>query len=143
MNKMLYKYLPLALLVILLSACSKKLTDTGCPTGQMCTMIYATVTVPCVDAAGNPVQVKDVTVYNQRTNAPVVSQDIAGPDAVPDHVVLATDGNKKQFSTTGDDIKVTAINAVTNKIVTATFKISGGCNCHVAKVAGPENIIFN
>jgi hypothetical protein len=144
MNRLaFFKYLALLLLIITLSACSKKIRDTECPTGQMCTMIYATISVPCVDAAGNPVQVKDVTVYNQRTNAAIVSQDIVGTDAVPHHVVLATDGNKKQFSTAGDDVKVTATNMATNKTVTVTFKISGGCNCHVAKIAGPEKIIFN
>nr|WP_294945817.1 hypothetical protein [uncultured Mucilaginibacter sp.] len=123
-------------------SCSKKLKTDGCPTGQMCTMIFTTLSVNFVDKTGKPVAVKDVKVLNLRTNTAILAQGMSSMVTQTGSYVFVTDANKKQLSTGGDDLKVTATNAVTNKMVSAIIKVSGGCNCHVAKVSGADSIIF-
>jgi hypothetical protein len=124
------------------ASCSKKLKTDGCPTGQMCTMIFTTLSVNFVDKAGKPVAVKDVKVLNLRTNTAILAQGMSSMVTQTGSYVFVTDANKKQLSTGGDDLKVTATNAVTNKMVSAIIKVSGGCNCHVAKVSGADSIVF-
>jgi DNA-binding beta-propeller fold protein YncE len=124
------------------TACSKKLKTEGCPTGQMCTMEFAALTVNFVDKAGNAVTVKSVKVLNLRTNVAILAQGMGSMVSQAGRYVFVTDGNKKQLSTEGDDLKITATNAATNKMVTAIVKVSGGCNCHVSKVSGADNIVF-
>ncbi|TSD65903.1 hypothetical protein FFF34_000455 [Inquilinus sp. KBS0705] len=136
------RLLPFLLIIAALSACSKKVQTTGCPTGQMCTMIFTTIGVEFVDSAGVAVKVKDVNVVNQRTNTAIIASGINTPEDFAGQYVIVTDGNKKELSTQGDDVKITATSVATGQTISAMYKISGGCNCHVAKVAGPEKIVF-
>ena len=108
----------------------------------MCTMEFATVGVKFTDKAGNPVNIKDITVINQRTNKPIVTQAAGSPDNTAGNYAVVTDGNKKEISTNGDDLKITATSAADGKTVSAVIKVIGGCNCHVKKIAGPEAIVF-
>lgn len=132
--------LALALLALSIGSCSKKLTGDGCPTGQICTEIFAAINVEFVDAAGRPVSVKDVAVINQRTNEKIVADPMATEPAAGRYT-LVTDANKKQLSTTGDVLKLTATAVSSNKIITAAFKVSGGCNCHVQRLEGDAKIV--
>ncbi|OOQ58043.1 hypothetical protein [Mucilaginibacter pedocola] len=136
------KILAIVLIAGGFTACSKKMKTTGCPTGQICTMEFAALTVSFVDKAGAPVNVKDVKVVNLRTNTAVLANGMGSKTSQDGKYVFVTDGNKKQLSTEGDDIKITATNAATNKMVSAIIKVSGGCNCHVAKVSGEDTIVF-
>lgn len=136
------KIIAAVLIITGFTACSKKLKTDGCPTGQICTMIFTSLSVNFVDKAGNPVNVKDVKVLNLRTNAAILAQGMGSMVGQGGKYVYVTDGNKKQLSTEGDDVKITATNAATNKTVTAIIKVSGGCNCHVAKVSGEDTITF-
>lgn len=132
----------LLLAAFVFSACSPKTTG-GCPTGQMCTMIFTTITVEFADAAGKPVKVKNVEIFNRSSNKPIVAVGIKGPEFVLDKYVIVTDANKKELSSNGDDITVTATSIATGKTVTGVYKVSGGCNCHVQKISGPDKIVFN
>jgi hypothetical protein len=125
---------------IALAACSQKLKSDGCPP-QMCTMEFATVGVKFTDKAGTPVNVKEVKVENTRTNKTIVAQSTTGADNPAGNYVVVTDSNKKEISSNGDDIKITATTA-DGKTVSATMKIIGGCNCHVKRISGPETIVF-
>lgn len=134
------KVAAILLATIGLSACSHKLNNDGCPP-QMCTMEFATIGINITDKAGNPVNAKEVRVVNLRTNKVIVPQGLNGSDAAVGSYVVVTDSNKKDISTNGDDIKVTAT-AADGKTATATLKIIGSCNCHVKKISGPETIVF-
>jgi hypothetical protein len=127
-------------LAVITSSCSKKLKTDGCPTGQICTMMFASVGVEFVDKSGNNVPVKDFKVFNMRTNKFIEAKGIIEQGSASTHYTIVTDGNKKELSTEGDDIKVTATyNGKTT--IAATFKISGGCNCHVEKLSGTDKIV--
>ncbi|TSD65902.1 hypothetical protein FFF34_000450 [Inquilinus sp. KBS0705] len=140
---MMRKILPLVLLAtICLAACNKATHKPGCPTNQVCTALFATVNVAFVDKDGQIVNVKNVTITNLRTDSAIVIDNITGPSISPHIITIATDANRQQFSTEGDNVRVVATDVVTNKTATAMFKISGGCNCHVDKVAGPDKIVF-
>ncbi|MES2062866.1 MAG: hypothetical protein V4456_13150 [Bacteroidota bacterium] len=130
-------------LVVITSACSKKLKTDGCPTGQMCTMMFASIGTQFVDKAGNNVAVQDFKVFNMRTNKYIVAKGVVDPGFSPTYYTIVTDANKKELSTEGDDIKVTATYNNGNTKIAATFKISGGCNCHVTKISGVEKIVVN
>lgn len=125
-------------LAVTLSACSKKLNSEGCPTNQMCTMEFATLGVQFVDGAGNAVAVKNVTVTNKRTNKPIVANNDAPASG---NYVIVTDANKKELSTTGDDVEVTAV-STDGRTKTVVYKISGGCNCHVKIISGDTKVVF-
>jgi hypothetical protein len=47
------------------------------------------------------------------------------------------------YSTDGDIIKVSATDPATNQTKSVNMKISGGCNCHVAKISGPDTVKFD
>ncbi|MDB5129973.1 hypothetical protein [Mucilaginibacter sp.] len=130
-------------LAIVTSSCTKKLNNGGCPTNQICTDIFASVGTQFVDKDGNNVAVKDFAVINLRTNKPIVAKNMVDPGFSPMIHTIVSDANKKELSTEGDELKVAAINAATNKPISAIFKISGGCNCHVEKLAGPEKIVVD
>ena len=135
------KFATVLLATVALSACSKKLKSDGCPP-QMCTMEFATVGVKFTDKAGSPVNVKQVKVENTRTNKAIVTQGaITGADNAAGNYVVVTDSNKKEISSNGDDIKITATTA-DGKTASATIKVIGGCNCHVKRISGPETIVF-
>jgi hypothetical protein len=143
MKRTLYlKILAAIIIVAGFAACSKKLKPAGCPTDQVCTMIFTTLSVNFVDKAGNPVTVKDVKVLNLRTNVAILAQGMGSMVSQPGKYTFITDANKKQLSTEGDDLRITATNAANNKMATAVIKVSGGCNCHVSKVSGADNIVF-
>lgn len=125
-----------------LSACKSTSKNAGCAANQICTEQFVSLGVQFVDKAGNRVSIKDITVTNQRTNKTVVLKNVVDPGFSLDYRIIATDDNKSDFSTTGDDVKVTATNAADNKTVSALYKISGGCNCHVVKLSGPDKIVF-
>jgi hypothetical protein len=139
MKKLIILCLSLAIVTL---SCTKKLNNGGCPT-QMCTDIFASVGTQFVNKDGNNVAVKDFTVINLRTNKPIVAKNMVDPGFSPMHHTIVSDGNKKELSTEGDELKVSAINAATNKPISAIYKISGGCNCHVERLSGPEKIVVD
>jgi hypothetical protein len=141
----MYKYIFLFLMAAAFSGCKKHNQQTGCPS-QACTADFASLTVNFVDKDGVPVPGKNVTVINLRTHETIIAIGNGGPVVPtigPFLYTIATDNNKSEFSTEGDDIELTATDAITNITKTTTFKISGGCNCHIAKVSGPDKIVFD
>nr|WP_067060555.1 hypothetical protein [Mucilaginibacter sp. L294] len=128
-------------LVVITSACSKKLKTDGCPTGQICTMMFASVGTQFVDQNGNNIAVKDFKVFNTRTNKYISVKGIIEDGSQPTHYTIVTDGNKKEVSTEGDELRITATSVSANKAISVVYKISGGCNCHVEKLSGPEKIV--
>ncbi|MBL4676304.1 MAG: hypothetical protein JKY70_08900 [Mucilaginibacter sp.] len=107
---------------------------------QMCTQIFASIGTQFVDANGNNINVTDIKVTNLRTKKDIEPKGVIDPGFSPAYVTIVTDANKKELSTDGDDVKVTAI--YNNKKSETIFKISGGCNCHVEKLSGPEKIVI-
>jgi hypothetical protein len=138
MKKLILLCLPFA---VIISSCSKKLKTDGCPTDQICTMIFTSVGTEFVDKDGKNVTVKDFKVFNMRTNKYIVAKGVVDPGFSPMHHTIVTDANKKEVSTEGDDLKITA--TYNNTTIAATFKIAGGCNCHVTKISGVEKIVVN
>nr|WP_294945819.1 hypothetical protein [uncultured Mucilaginibacter sp.] len=124
------------------SACNKANLPVGCDANQNCTLEFRSLGVTFVDKDGNNIAVKDISVTNLRTNTAVVAKNVIDPGFSPNTYYVATDSNKDEFSTEGDDIKITATSTATNKTVSAALKISGGCNCHINKLSGPEKIVF-
>ncbi|MEB0260662.1 MULTISPECIES: hypothetical protein [unclassified Mucilaginibacter] len=140
----MYKKLFLVLmLAVSLSACKKSENKSACGT-QICTAVFAVVNFSFTDAAGKPTEIKDVTLINVRTGKAVPATSYAATvNMVPGAIIVATDETKSAFSTEGDDIRITATSVATGKTKQVTIKVSGGCNCHVAKVSGVDTIKFD
>lgn len=138
---MLKKLLLFSLIAIVFSACDKKpVKAAGCQS-QVCTDLFASVGIRFVDANGNGLAgVTNFTVLDTRTNQQLHPPSI--PVACCGSFTIATDNEKSDLSTTGDDLKVTATDPKTNITETAIVKVSGGCNCHVQKVSGPDSVVF-
>ncbi|WP_377101830.1 hypothetical protein [Mucilaginibacter calamicampi] len=121
--------------------CKKRQTEViDCP-AKMCTLNFASITVQFQDKDGNVITVKDFTVVNQRTkeNLTVTSAKI---NDAGDYMIVH-DGMRSKLSSEGDDIVVTATNPTNGQTKTATYKISGGCSCHVYRISGPQVIKFD
>lgn len=132
------------LLIVIYSACSKKTHQNAaapCNPG-MCTMMFASIGINFVDKAGNAVAVKDFKAINVRTNKNIQTEATSTPGENSGFHVIATDGNMKEFTNEGDDVKVTATNAATNQTQSVIVKITGGCACHIAKT-GPDKVVFD
>ena len=111
-----------------------------CP-AQQCTLVFASVSVQFQDKNGNAVDVKNFTAVNQRTNETLSSGTNPGSNSYG--YTVADDNALGKLSTTGDEVIVTATHPTNGQTKTATFKISGGCNCHVARISGPQIIKFD
>lgn len=139
------KKIPLILLLLVaasFSACEKNSTS-ACGT-QSCTAVYAYVGVQFQDASGSFAPVKDVKLLNLRTNKEIPSPPYPpGVEFFAGFTMIASDDTKSEFSTDGDDIRITATNSTTGQVKSAVVKISGGCNCHVNKISGPDSIVFD
>ncbi|MFC0517008.1 hypothetical protein ACFFGT_22555 [Mucilaginibacter angelicae] len=138
------KYIFLLLLATAFSGCKKHNQQTGCPS-RPCTANFAVLYVNFVDKDGLLALGKNVTVINLRTHEAIISKGNGGPvvpSVGPNLYTIATDNNKSEFSTEGDDVELTATNAKTGVTKTTLLKISGGCNCHIAKVSGPDKIVL-
>ena len=136
------KFIILSIAVVLFLACTKtQQKNSACGT-QVCTALFATVGVHFTDKQGSPMVVRDYTVFNVSSNKLIFS-GAPNVDLVPGYYVVASDSNIKDFSSNGDNIKVSATDPATGQTKTADFKISGGCNCHVEKVSGPDTVAFD
>jgi hypothetical protein len=126
-----------------ISACTKNSKNTACNIQQACTEEFRSFGIQFVNSAGDNVEVKDVTVVNLRTNKPIVARNVLDPGFSPNIYFVATDSNKDEFSSEGDEVKITATSTGSNKTAFAIVKISGGsCNCHISKISGPDKIVF-
>jgi hypothetical protein len=123
-----------------LSAC-KKNTQTACGT-QACTDLFASIGVHFVDKNNNPVAVTNFIVLDLRTHK-FITHMIPEGLHYPGYMEIHDDNDIKDLSTEGDNVQVSATNPATGQVITTIFKISGGCNCHVTKIAGPDTIQFS
>ncbi|WP_184544921.1 hypothetical protein [Mucilaginibacter sp. FT3.2] len=140
---MIKKLTFITLLVIFFSACKNNKQNSGCGL-QTCTANFSYLGVRFIDNNGKPVTLKNFSAINLRTNKSLTPvQYPPNIDFVAGFMLLTSDSNIKDFSTGGDNVKVTATDSLTNKTQTATLKISGGCGCHVAKISGPDDVVFN
>lgn len=128
-------------LLILFSACRKN-TQTACGT-QVCTDLFASVTVIYKDSNNNTVPVTNFKVVNLRTGKTLTNILSASADLVPGGQIIVDDSDLKDLSTDGDNVQVTATVRSSGKMQTTLFKIAGGCNCHVTKLSGPDVITVN
>jgi hypothetical protein len=128
---------------IFLSSCTKtQQKQSACGT-QVCTALFATITIKFLDKGGNQITVNNYTATDLRTNEVLHDNRILAPGTYPPYYDVADDSDLKKLSSEGDDIKISGTDPLTNQVKTAIFKVSGGCNCHVTKVSGPDQIQFD
>ncbi|RYU90149.1 hypothetical protein EWM62_11450 [Mucilaginibacter terrigena] len=140
----MYKKLLLVLMLAGgLSACKNTENDSACGT-QMCTASFAYIGVMIKDSNGDTVKLSALTVVNLRTNKSVTPPEYPGAvDFMEGSVLIASDNNRADFSTKGDEVEITATSEATGQVKKFTMKISGGCNCHIEKISGPETVTFD
>ena len=128
--------------VLFLISCSEQVREKeNCP-NLICTQEFRTVTVTYKDSAGSPVIVKDFSAIVRRTGEPTDTKSI-GTINFKGNYTVATDNDTKSLLTKGDTIDVSAVNPKTNQKKTVQFVVSGGkCACHIEKISGPEEVVF-
>ena len=136
---MLKKLFAVVLIASLLG-CEKK-QSVGCGTGA-CDLSFAMLGVYFKDKNGNAVTVQNLSSINQRTKQSVLPASQQGINQ-PGYYIITDDSKRAGFSDDGDEVIVSATNSVTGQTKTATFKISGGCNCHINKLSGEQTIVFD
>jgi hypothetical protein len=141
----MYKKLLLVLVVaISLSACKKNAKKSGCDANQMCSAQFVSFGVAFTDNEGKPTVVEEYSLKNLRTGKPVTRTSMGvNADVVPGFIWIASDGIKTEFSTEGDDVEITAKSKATGQVKKVIVKVSGGCNCHIAKLSGPDTVKFD
>jgi hypothetical protein len=130
------------LLFVLLCACVKKQQKPSCAI-QVCTDVFAIVTIKFLDKDGSQITVNNYTAVDQRTREVLHDNKILVPGPYPPYYEVADDSDLKKISTEGDNIVVTGTNPVTNQTKTAIVKVAGGCTCHVNKISGTDVIAFD
>ncbi|MGZ3763016.1 MAG: hypothetical protein ACXVB0_19830 [Mucilaginibacter sp.] len=138
----MYKKLPLLLLTVICSSCIKTQKKAACGT-QVCTDIFVSVGIQFTDKNNNRIAISNFTALDLRTNKTFVHAANPSGNTLAGYEIVVDDSDLKDLSSEGDNISVSAKNPVTGEIKTAVLKVSGGCNCHVAKVSGPDTIAFN
>ena len=139
------KYINLIIIlaaVILFESCTKtQQKNSACGT-QVCSAIFAAVGIHYTDNTGKPIAVSNFTVFDVTSNKQLYP-GVPNWDLVLGYYIVASDSNIKDYSTDGDIIKVSATDSATGQTKTVNLKISGGCNCHVARLSGPDTVAFD
>lgn len=137
------KYIILLPAVMLFSACTKtQQKNSACGT-QVCTALFASVGVQFRDKNNAPIIISNFSALDLRTNKAFVHAPDPAANTLAGYEVVVDDSNLKDLSSEGDNIRVSATNPATGETKTAVLKISGGCNCHIAKLSGPDIIPFD
>lgn len=141
----MYKKLLLVLVIaISLSACKKNAKKSGCDANQICSAQFVSFGVTFTDNQGKPTIVEEYSLKNLNTGKPVTRIPTSAIiDYVAGFVLVANDGIKSEFSVNGDDVEITAKSKATGQVKKVIVKVSGGCNCHVAKLSGPDTVKFD
>ena len=137
----------IALGVFMISAllsCKKNTAESECEKNTICTTEFRSVSIRFVDNRGEGAEVKDFNVVNQRNGEKLHANSSALINMIKGTYLVADDGNTKSLSEEGDDLKITATSVETNQTKSAIVKVKGGkCACHISKVSGPEQVVFD
>lgn len=126
----------------LLSCTDKVLVTDDCPP-QICTQEFRSVSVKFKDSAGEPIIVKDFSAIIKRTGKSTTPYPTDITYSKGSYTVV-TDFDTKIFLPEGDIIDVSAVNPATNQKKAVQFVVSGGiCACHIHKISGPEEVVFD
>ncbi|RCH54325.1 hypothetical protein DJ568_13620 [Mucilaginibacter hurinus] len=136
------KWLSVTLLAVIIAACNKK--DSSDCGNKTCTLDFRMVTVKFLNKDGEGINVKNYSAVNQRTKDTINFPPNAHVLLQKGTYIVISDSYTKSLPESGDDIKVTGTDSVTNETKTAIFKVAGGrCACHINKLSGPEEIRFD
>lgn len=126
-----------------LLSCEEKTTNSECE-NRICTEEFRALVIKFADNKGAAAEVKDFSVFNQRTGEKVNANSSIGANLPKGSYVIIDDGDTKRLSEAGDELKITATSVVTNQTKFAIVKVKGGkCACHIEKVSGTEQITFD
>ena len=121
----------------LVSCVSQEETKTKCGS-IMCTDEFIMVPVRLIATKSSTIEFKSYKVINLANGKEVKTKDIIKDN--PATLVIADDGNRKQFPEKGQDLQL-QVTRKDGRVVNASYKIGGGpCACHVAKLAGPDQV---
>ena len=136
------QYFLLLLAGLLLTSCLGQ-KEVSCE-NLICTQEFRSIPVKFVDTEGKPVAITNFKAINTRTKK-ILSQNRDQNFPTTEGVyTVASDANLKDLSVEGDIIMVSATNSISKAKKEAEFKIIGGvCSCHVHKVSGPDEIVFD
>ena len=135
------KLIILFIVAVSLASCKKTQKKTPCGP-QICTDLFASVGIHYTDNSGKPIAVNNFSVFDVTSNKQL-HPGVPNWDLVMGYYIVASDNNKMDYSTEGDNIKVSATDPATNQAKIINLKISGGCNCHVARISGPDTVKFD
>lgn len=141
---MSHKFALLILLPAMFVSCQPlgdKQERPACAT-QACTKEFRTISMKFLDKDGNQIAVDNYTATNMRTHVLLHDNSILVPGVNPPYYNVANDNDLAKLSDDGDNIEVSGTDPTTSQTKTAIVKVSGGCNCHVEKASGPEQIQF-
>jgi len=131
------------LLGIALITCKKNKTTSDCG-DKICTEEFASVVLKFVDNKGVGAEVKDFNVINQRTGERVTANSSVYTSTIKGVFIIVDDSNKLGLSEQGDDLKITGTSVETKQTKSVVIKVSGGkCACHINKISGPQQLVFD
>jgi len=127
------------------SSCVKlgdKQQKPACAT-QVCTMEFRTIAIKFLDKDGHQITVDGYKSLDKRTNVVLHDNAVLVPGVYPPYYNVASDNDLSKLSDDGDDIEISGTNSVTGQTKTTVVKVSGGCNCHVSRISGPDSLKFD
>ena len=130
-----------SLCLLFLVSCSEKILKEECP-DVICTMEFRSIPIHFKDASGKSISVKNFSAVIRRTG----ESTLAAKDTINNNgnYLVVSDSDTKNLSEKGDTIDVSATNPLTNQRKTVQLVVKGGrCACHIEKVSGPEEVVFD
>lgn len=123
--------LPL-LTATLLTACDQ-------PSTGVCTMVFATATVTVVDSLSVAAPTATITTTLLRTGETLTPTTIM--DFVTGVYAILDDGAVPKLHTSGDSIRVRAVQGKASVESVYQFDVPGGC--HIQKISGPDTLVLH
>ena len=111
----------------------------------MCSEGLKIVGIKFLDTIGNPVVVSDFKAFNLHTKESMIIGSVTDTVYSKGDYTIASDLHIRKVSSRGiDTIVVSGRHPVTQVIKTARVVVGrDDCDCHVTKLSGPEEIVFN
>ncbi len=111
----------------------------------MCSEGLKVVGIKFLDTIGNPVVVKDFRALNLRTRESMVIGSVTDTVYSKGDYTIASDLHISKVSDEGiDTIEISGRHPITNALKTARVVVGrDDCDCHVSKLSGPDEVVFN
>src|SRR5579863_7834719 len=114
------------LMIVIMTSCTKSQQKQSACGTQVCTDIFAEITISFFDNTSQQIVVNNYTAVNLRTNEVLHDNKVLVTGTFPPTYDVADDGDLKKIAADGDNILVSGTDPATGQVKTAVIRVEGG-----------------